>query len=142
MIELLRSRYIPVAVDEWYHVRRKDPEGEFYRKLVYQREGLRPDADRTTQGLYIASPEGKLLRGWNNRDVPKARGYLAEAAGGYRPVEAEPLEGSDDRRLARPLPEGGLVARVASRVTEARWPPARSRWDEIRRASQGRDHLW
>jgi hypothetical protein len=110
--------------------------------VVYQRHGLKPGEDQTTQGFYMAGPGGKLLRGWNNRDVPKARSYLREALQGYRPEEAPRLGRGEDTRLARPLEEGGIVLDVFSRVIEARWPPARDSWDEIPRSSTGRDHLW
>src|SRR5688500_13886001 len=85
VISLLTSRFVPVAVDEWYHVRRKDDEGDLYRKVVYQREGMDPREDRTTQGFYIFTPEGKLLQGWNNHDTPKMRRYLRQALESYRP---------------------------------------------------------
>jgi hypothetical protein len=140
VIRLLRDRYVPVALDEWYHVRKKDGEGDFYRKVVFQREGLKPGS--TTQGFYIASPDGKLLRGWNNRDVPKVKRYLSQALAGYRPAESGELKDKGDARFERTAPEGGLILRVFSRITEAEWPPEADPWVEILRRSKGRDHLW
>ena len=142
MIELLSRRFVPVAVDEWYHIRRKDSEGEFYRKVVYQREGLSPREDRTTQGFYIFDPDGKLLRGWNNRDLPKLKRYLEEILKSYSAPSSEKLEGKADPRYSRSLEEGGVVVDVFSKITRANWPPAEDKWQELFRRSTGRDHLW
>ena len=142
VIDLLRTRIVPVAVDEWYHVRRKDAEGEYYRSVVYQREGLDPKEDRTTQGFYIFTPEGKLLRGWNNRDAEKVKRYLASALDGYRAAETGDLSEAEDPRFARSPGEGGVVVDVFTRVLEADWPPARDEWQSILRSATGRDHLW
>jgi len=133
---------VPVAVDEWYHVRRKDLEGELYRKIVYQREGLHPGEDSTTQGLYICTPEGKLLRGWNNRDVGKMIRYLREALKDYQAPRIERRLEAIDSHFARKLEDGGLVVDVFAKITEASWPSAKDEWDEKFRASTGRDHLW
>jgi hypothetical protein len=139
-VGLLRTRFVPLAVDVWFEQRRRDPHGEFFRKVVMQREGMRPD--RTTQGFYIFSPDGMLIRGWNNRDVTKMRRFLNEASASYRPAPAEAVEGEPDARFARTPPEGGLVLDVFSRILEANWPAPRSPSDEIFRRATGRDRLW
>jgi hypothetical protein len=142
VINLLKTRIVPVAVDEWYHVRRKDPEGDLYRAVVYQREGLDPKEDRTTQGFYLFTPEGKLLRGWNNRDPARVKRFLASALDGYRPPEAADISDSEDPRFARSPGEGGVVVDVFTRVLQADWPPPRDEWQSILRSATGRDHLW
>jgi hypothetical protein len=142
VIDLLRTRIVPVAVDEWYHVRRKDPEGEYYRSVVYQREGLDPKEDRTTQGFYLFTPGGKLLRGWNNRDTDKAKRFLRSVLDGYRPPETAEIPEAEDPRFARSPGEGGVIADVFTRVLEADWPPPRDEWQSVLRSATGRDHLW
>ena len=145
VIELLRERFVPVAVDVWYEQRREDPAGEFFRKVVFQREGTSPD--KTTQGFYVFGPDGKLLRGWNHRDPSRLRGHLREALDDHRPAvapaPAAALDGNDDPRFARALPEGGLVVEVHSRIVDAAWPSERGdEYEEIRRRATGFDHLW
>ena len=142
VIDLLKTRVVPVAVDEWYHVRRKDPEGDFYRSVVYQREGLDPKEDRTTQGFYLFTPGAKLLRGWNNRDPARVKRFLRSALSGYRPPEAGDIPETEDSRFARSPGEGGVVADVFTRVLEADWPPPRDEWQSMLRSATGRDHLW
>jgi hypothetical protein len=49
IIAALKSRFVPVALDQAYQRRQNDAEGEFYRKIAGQ--GPRNDFDDTTQGL-------------------------------------------------------------------------------------------
>lgn len=140
IVALLRTRFVPVAVDEWYHVRRKDAEGDFYRKIVFQRQGMQEG--RTTQGFYIFDAEGTLIQGWNNRDVAKVRRNLQDALRRPLPGKVPELGETEDPRLARRPPEGGLVVDVHSRIVKASWPPAKNEWDRILREAAGRDHLW
>lgn len=141
VVRMLSSRYVPVALDEWYAVRRQDAAGELYRQIVYQREGMGPG--RTTQGLYLAEPGGALVAGWNNRDPGKLgrrlREHLAhELEPGSREVDATEA----DPRLHRAPPEGGLVLDVFSKVLEAAWPEPANRWQAVFQGAIGRDHLW
>ena len=89
VVRMLSRHYVPVALDEWYAVRRQDEAGELYRKIVYQREGMRPG--RTTQGLYLAEPDGALVVGWNNRDPGKLE---SNRAAGRRVVYADAEDAS------------------------------------------------
>lgn len=140
VIELLTNDFIPVAGDVWYLQRHRGAVGEFYREVVFQREGT--TADRTTQGLYIFGPDGELLRGWNNRDAGKVVRLLEETLDEYVPPECGELEETPDEPYDRAPPEGGLVVDVFARILQAEWPEAESRWERIRRESTGRDHLW
>jgi hypothetical protein len=143
VIELLSEDYVPVAVDEWYHARRQDPEGELYRKIVFQREGMKPD--RTTQGLYVAEPDGTLVHGWNNRNAEKLADLLQKDRARGKRTAADPkakAEPATDARFARTPPEGGLVLDVFSRVLEAEWHEAKDEWQKVFQTARGRDHLW
>ena len=140
LAQLLSERFVPVALDVWYEQRRQDEAGEFYRRVVLQREGA--SLERTTQGFYAFEADGDLLRAWNRRGGEFARTQLAGALEDYVPVQHAGEEGALDERYVRRLPEGGLVLDVHARVLQADWPPARDRWDPLRRTSVGRDHLW
>ena len=54
-----------VAIDQWYHRRQKDVEGDFYRKIAGQ--SPQNNFNATTQGLFLATPDGKLLGFTNHR---------------------------------------------------------------------------
>jgi hypothetical protein len=140
VIDLLRRSFVPVALDVWYEERRQDAGGDFYRKVVFQRDGM--VADRTTQGFYIFSPDGALIRGWNNRDVGKLREALRRAADDYRPPKSGALDAKPDSNFARTPPPGGLVVDVHSRILKGEWPEASDDWQKIFRSATGRDHLW
>ena len=60
-------------------------------------------------------------------------------------MQIEPLA-RRDRRFVHELPAGGLVVDVFTKITDARWPTAKDKWEEsyfaMFRASTGRDHLW
>jgi hypothetical protein len=141
VIELLKEKFIPVAVDCWYLDRAKDAAGEFYRKVVTQREPFRP-AERSTQGFYAFAPDGTLLRGWNNRNVPRMREYLEGVLKDYKPGEADALDAARDPRFQRAIPDGAVVVDVYSKILEADWPPTDDEMIKPLRVSTGRDHLW
>lgn len=153
VIELLRERYVPVALDVWYESRREDPAGDYFRKVVHQREGLQPE--QTTQGLYIFGPDGTLISGWNNRDPGKLRDRLRRGLDGYAPAlkkgakagkaergSEDGDERREDPRYSPELPEGGLVLSVHSRIVKAQWPDAGDEYEKVVRAATGLDHLW
>jgi len=142
IVSLLSDRYIPVAIDVWYHERRKDDEGALYRRIIGQRKGLRPG--RTTQGFYIAGPDGKLLNGWNNRNADRLRKRLGMELARYQAPEGVSAKNSrSDTRFERRVPDGGVVIDVSTRILEADWGEGEvSRWQRIHRGATGHDHLW
>lgn len=130
-----------MALDEWYHHRRKDDEGEFYRKVTYQRQGMGPE--RTTQGFYTFSPDGTLYHGWNHRDTARVRQHLKETLEKHRPTAATPLSQEEDPGRKRLPPEGGLVLDVSSKILRADYDaPPKNEYEKAFRDSLGRDHLW
>ena len=141
VIELLREKFVPVAVDCWYLDRSKDAAGEFYKKVVSQRQPFEPGV-RSTQGFYAFAPDGALLRGWNNRNVPRMREYLERALKDFKPGESEAIKGDRDPRFARAIPEGAVVVDVFAKVLEAEWPPTDDEMIKPLRGATGRDHLW
>ena len=76
IVKLLKTRFVPVAIDQAYQRRQKDTEGEFYRKIAGQ--GPRSNFQSTTQGFYIATAAGKLLLFNNNRDPAKVRRLMKQ----------------------------------------------------------------
>jgi hypothetical protein len=144
VIDLLRTKFVPVAADVWYFNRRKDEEGEFYRKVTSQGPRKAPD---NTQGLYVFDAEGKLL-GFTHRSpafgdrADHLKRELRKGLETFRPSSAEPPPASkDDPRFARRAPEGGLVVKVTSKVTGG-YEPAGDPLRKLFQESVGEDNLW
>jgi hypothetical protein len=111
----LKSRCINLAIDQWYTRRQKDAEGDFYRQLATQ-AGAK-DFAGTTQGLYLSTPDGKLLGFTNHRSPDRVRDVLEKGLGQFVPAPAALLENPkpDPNYNYRP-PAGGLVLSVTSKV--------------------------
>lgn len=141
IIALLKERFVPVAIDQWYTRRQQDATGEFWRQIAGQ--GPRSDFSRTTQGLYLADPAGKLIAYNNNRGPERIRKLLGEAAEGYQPPgDASPLvDDKPDPRFTPVLPEGAVVIRVSARV-EGGYPATDDPWQKIFQQAVSRDNLW
>ena len=87
IIELLKTSFVPVAIDQAYQRRQRDREGDFYRQIAGQ--SPRNDFQQTTQGLYVASPDGKLLGYSNNRDPDGILRMILQAAEKFEPAKFE-----------------------------------------------------
>jgi len=147
-IRLLADEFIPVAVDAWYEVQRKDTEGEFYRCIVSQDAEITPD--RSTQGFYVALADGTLVAAWYNRGPGILGPHLGGALRRLREEKAVPTgrfpeggAGVADARLDRKPPEGGMVVEVFTRILEGDWSDAPDgERGRLFRESTGRDRLW
>ena len=141
VVQLLKTKFIPAAVDCWYFDRAKDDAGEFYKKVVSQRQAFDPGR-RSTQGFYVFAADGTLLRGWNNRNVPRMREYLEKALQDFKPGKSESLDSSRDPRFARALPDGAVVVDVYAKILEGTWSEPADEYAQVIRVATGRDHLW
>lgn len=145
IVNLLKTRFIPVAIDQAYQRRQQDTEGEFYRKIAGQ--GPRSNFNGTTQGFYIATAAGKLLLYNNNRDPDKVRRLMKEKLAEFAAsdasrggAEAIPTSKVDARYNVHP-PAGGLVIRVQAKVLDG-YEPTTNRWQSIFQTALSRDNLW
>ncbi len=154
IIETIRERFVPAAGDDWYRRRQQDPVGRFYRKVALQRGGW--DGDSTRQGLYCLTASGKLLAYRNTSSPEHVKRLLDDALERWRaldeserrPRELDPGEAaatdSEDRRYARPVPDGALVIRVHARELDRKpdgtfcKAPPRDRFQNL----GSLDHLW
>jgi hypothetical protein len=145
MGELLRTKFVAVALDQAYQRRQQDAEGEFYRRIAGQ--SPRNDFQQTTQGFYIATADGELLLYNNNRDVPKVRRLVQEALQRFETSAAKTKDttpiasGKADARYAQKTPDGGLVLRVRAKVLGG-YAPTDDVWQRIVQTSISRDNLW
>ena len=140
IIDLLKTRFIPVAIDQAYQRRQKDAEGEFYRQIASQ--GPRKDFEDTTQGHYITSADGALLGFTNNRGEGRIKRMIESALRDFEPSEAEIIDlGKLDPRWNPQPPEGGLVVRVQAKILDG-YEETTNRWRRIFQSSVSRDNLW
>jgi hypothetical protein len=154
---LIREKFVPLAMDDWYLRRQNDPEGRFFREMT--RESPRGNAgDATRQGRYVFTASGRFLGFNNNRGPERLVAMLEDALAKWEklpdsdrktagPVSQPTREARYDRRP----PSGGAVVKVHTRVLERAGsgkfqpvtPPARSDDDfQHRGFGAAVDHLW
>jgi len=118
ILAAIRERYVPVTIDQWYTRKQKDPEGEFYRKLVAQ--SPRTDPNQTTQGFYLASPDGTLLGYNNHRDIERFTQFVKDGAARFDKASAQSASKVDgqtrEKKWNYQPPAGGFVGRVHAKV--------------------------
>jgi len=117
IVALLKNDFVPVAIDQAYQRRQKDAEGRFYQKIANQGPRKIGDGGPTTQGHYIATPDGAFLDYSNHRDPGRLLKILRESLEQYEPKAVAPIEaGEPDSKFAYGPPKGGRVVRVHSRI--------------------------
>ena len=140
IVDLLKTRFIPVAIDQAYQRRQKDAEGQFYQKIANQ--GPRKVGRGTTQGLYTSSADGAFLGYTNNRGPGRTMQLLQSALDKHRPAKVAAIQpGKPDERYNPVLPKGGFIVRVNSKVLGG-YPETDDPWRRIFQESIGRDNLW
>ncbi len=140
IVSLLKKDFVPVAIDQAYQRRQKDTEGDLYRKIASQ--SPRNNFQSTTQGLYIASPDGTLLAFSNNRNPRRVQAMMEKALRDFVPHDFQPVVAvsRDDRYNPEP-PEGGLVLRVQARVLDG-YGETGDRTQRIFQQAVSRDNMW
>ena len=129
-----------VAIDQWYHRRQKDVEGDFYRKIAGQ--SSQNNFDSTTQGLFLAGADGKLLGFTNHRSPERVKAVLKDGLARFTPAEAELLvNAKPDPNFSYKVPDGGLVLNVTSKVLAGQ-DVSVSKDLTMFNESMGRDVLW
>jgi hypothetical protein len=156
VIRLARENFIAVVGDDWYQRRRKDAEGEFFRKVSTQagRGSDDPSGGSTRQGIYCLTASGKLLSFKNAGQSPEeTRNALRNALVQWRGLpDAERQPGAvhvpdaaTDARFVHSPPAGGLILNVYTRLLDHDGQgdlcTSRVRVNGALREAQ-RDHLW
>lgn len=138
LVKVLSTKFVPVAIDQHIHRQRKDEEGDLFAKVLKQAgRGL----DGYSQGVYLFTPDGKLLAFANTADAAGVKRLTDVALKKFDP-KAPPIK-LDDIKAAPvlpPPPDGGLILDVTAKVLGGYDPddPKTKRFRE----SLGRDHLW
>ncbi|MFT5526376.1 MAG: hypothetical protein ACI9HK_004352 [Pirellulaceae bacterium] len=143
IVNLLKTEFVPVAIDQAYQRRQKDAEGDYYRKIAGQ--GPRSNFNSTTQGFYIATGSGTLLLYNNNRDPEKVLGLMKRKLAEFEKLPATKAPSIDasqvDEKWNPKLPVGGLVVRVHAKVLDG-YKPTTDAWQAIFQSAMSRDNLW
>ena len=140
IVKLLQTRFVPVAIDQAYQRRQQDTEGEFYRKIAGQ--GPRNNFQGTTQGLYVATADGKLLSFSNNRGAERIRRMLKESLQSPKETDVAVVEEDKvDPRFNPQPPAGGLIVRVRAKVLGG-YEETDDQWRQIFQSAVSRDNLW
>ena len=141
IIKLLQTQFIPVAIDQAYQRRQQDAEGEYYRQIASQ--GPRHDfKNGTTQGLYVATADGRFLAYTNNRGPDRVKQTLEKALAQFKPVKTAAIDkGKLDERWHPQPPPGGLIVRVRAKVLDG-YEATDDQWRQIFQSSLSRDNLW
>ena len=112
LVKLISTRFIPVAVDHEIE-RRRDAEGELYRKVA---------GKSVSNSVFAFDPSGKLLfQRLGGEIYQKYNSALAAAIKDYEPAKADVKSvptGSDRDEHFYPVPEGAVVVHVTSRMVK------------------------
>ncbi len=154
--KLIREKFVPLAMDDWYLRRQQDAHGVFFREMT--RESPRGGAgDNTRQGRYVFTATGKFLGFNNNRGPDRILAMLRDSLAKWEQLpEADRKPASLDGKVRlqpqyeRTPPKDGAVVKVFTRVLErsgdnltACTPPPREDGKfEHRGLGAAVDHLW
>lgn len=142
MVRLLKDKFIPVAIDQWYQRKQNDEEGEFYRKVAQQ--GPRANFNQTTQGRYICSADGKLLGYNNNRGHERIMATMKKALAEFDPetVIASTIASAElDPRWVAKAPQGSITLRAFTRILDG-YDENETSWKRAFQNAVGRDNVW
>lgn len=141
LVAMLKEKFIPVAIDQWYTRAQQDAEGKFYQTIA--RQGPRKNMKQTTQGLYVCDAAGKLYGYANNRHADTLKRILREALKKFdadSQSEILPM-GAPDPNYQRSLPAGAVVIQVNTKVLSG-YKETDDAFLKIFQQSIARDNLW
>ncbi len=139
--------FVPVSDEVGYLQRRKDPEGELFRKIAEQGHYAgRTKPSSTRQGIYAATPNGTLLASINTRRADAMLRMMEKALAKWKTLSREerlfpdaPAEKPPGRfRWESKYPEGGLVLHQYCRDLPRENDPAKG-W---KRNAWNQDFAW
>ncbi len=146
IIKMCQEQFVAVTGDDWYQRRRKDKEGEFFRKLA-ETSGKQ---GHTLQGIYLFAPDGTPLAYKNAghsadfiRDMMRnalvAFAKLPEAK--RKPAIPDP--GEPDPNYHRAPPDGGLILKVFTRILDLKEGEyCKGSCKSVGGEKAARDHVW
>ncbi len=143
-VQRLAERFVPAADDAGALLRRRGPESDLFRVIAEQGHfaGESVPTD-TRQGVYVATPDGRLLASISTNDPRKTEHVLAAALARWQALSAEERRGSLPDAVASAAtrdraPADALVLRVYSRDLPRGGGAVRDRTAE----PWNQDHAW
>jgi len=155
--KMLREKFVPLAMDDWYLRRQNDENGKFFMAMTAAspRGGA---GDNTRQGRYVFTATGKFLGFNNNRGPDRILAMLRQSLAAWNKLpetDRKPQgtigEVKTEQRFHRPLPKNGAVVKVYTRVLEKKpdgslcacaAPAAPNENYDHRGFDAAIDHLW
>jgi hypothetical protein len=152
ILALASHDFVPAAVDDWHHRRKRDADGEFFRAVAGQ--GPKKAGAPSRQGIYALTPDGELLAYTNaGQDVGVVKDHLAKALARWKSLPADrtrpgavgvPDPGRPDPAHDLQPPDFGLVVKAYSRRLDPT-PDGYRRGGDLTKPGDGRamrDFLW
>ena len=116
IVELLNDEFVNVAINCGTHQQRQDQPGKFFQKIAEQGHYAgRTEPTGTRQGIYIATPEGTLIRSDNTTNAAQVTGLIYPALRHWKVSYAD--ENRDevnaqvelDQKMHPKFPVGGIA---------------------------------
>ncbi|MEX0717693.1 MAG: hypothetical protein WD066_13955 [Planctomycetaceae bacterium] len=143
VVAMLKEKFVPLAVDQHLERRRRDEEGDFFRKVLEQ-AGRAPDG--RAQGLYMFTASGKLLGFSNTLSGEAAKRLMRSSLAKFDPNEEIPEiddKPQRDTRWSFDPPEGVTIVEVTSKVIGGfQLSGRRTGLRSITAEALGRDRMW
>lgn len=149
IIKMCQNDFIPVSGDDWYQRRRKDKEGEFFRKLAADsgKQG------HTLQGIYLFTADGTPLAYKNsNHSAEFTREMMRQALMQFAKLPAAKRkpgvakiedEGELDANYSRTPPKDGIILTAYTRILDFKNGEYRKGTCEATGGEKAaRDHVW
>ena len=121
---VIREKFIPLAMDDWYLRRQSDANGKFFLKMT-EASPRGTAGTATRQGRYAFTAAGTCLGFNNNRGPDRLLRMLKESLAKWdklpptnRAPSGEIADAPREATYHRPLPKGGAVIKVFTRVLE------------------------
>jgi hypothetical protein len=153
--KLLKEKFVPLAMNDWYLRRQEDAVGQFYRKMT--EASPRGSAGQgTRQGRYVFTATGRFLGFNNNRGPERLLKMLGQALTEWEKLPPDQRKAANalkndhpDEKFFREAPKDGAIVRVYTRLLEKNGSSyqranlkATEQENDHTRSTSARDHLW
>lgn len=139
-LELIRSRFVPIAIDQHVHRKLQTEEGKWFAKVLRQ---AGRDLKGRSQGVYLFAPDGNLLAFRNTAKAESVKKLMRTALNRFDEGTdfGEATTQTSRREYWHEPPRGGLVVAVTTKLLGG-YEDATTARAKAYRESLGEDHLW
>jgi hypothetical protein len=146
-VQRLAARFVPAADEVWFLQHADTPEAAWFRRVADEGHYKGRGPDTTRQGIYAATPSGRLLASINHNDPRRVAAMLTQALARWEALPraerlaAEAFAGAP-WRWEDLYPADGLALRVVTRDLPRPGAPAPARPADWRPAAWNQDFAW